>query len=213
MLASVSSIQPAIQGSHNTPQHSLGTEKEPLEENKETGKTDTDESQQQAFKEFSREDQVKIQRLKSRDLEVKAHEQAHLSAAGVLAIGGASFIYTKGPNGVRYATGGEVSIDTSKVEDDPFATIRKADAIRRAALAPANPSSQDQLVASNATSMAEIARTDLIQLAQEEKQILKEAKDSGEEQEGEEDTPENNKNFDTHANSVSSSGSLVDISV
>jgi hypothetical protein len=130
----------------------------------------TDVARQEADKlaakseaELTLQEQAKVQQLKQRDLEVKAHEQAHLNAAGSLAVSGASFTYTTGPNGVRYATGGEVSIDTSQVANDPAATIRKADIIRRAALAPMNPSPQDYSVASQATEMAAQARSELIQ--------------------------------------------------
>jgi len=119
-------------------------------------------SKQTESEKTDKEQQSKVQQLKNRDSEVRAHEQAHLSAAGAFATSGASFSFTKGSDGGSYATGGEVSIDTSPVKDDPAATIRKADIIRRAALAPASPSSQDQAVASKATAMAEKARSELI---------------------------------------------------
>ncbi len=48
-----------------------------------------------------------------RDREVRAHEMAHLAAAGGLASSGATFTYQHGPDGVSYAIGGEVKIDTS----------------------------------------------------------------------------------------------------
>jgi hypothetical protein len=108
-----------------------------------------------------------IESLKARDREVRAHEQAHISASGGLAIGGASFTYQQGPDGKRYAIGGEVNIDTSPVPGDPSATLRKAETIRRAALAPANPSSQDYKVASKAAQMATKAQMDIIKLQQE----------------------------------------------
>jgi hypothetical protein len=116
-------------------------------------KSEASNSTQDAFQD--QQDLKQIQQLKSRDLEVKTHEQAHLSAAGSLATGGASFTYATGSNGVRYAVDGEVNIDTSSVNGDPAATLRKADTIPRAALAPANPSSQDQQVVAKASAMAE----------------------------------------------------------
>jgi len=100
-------------------------------------------------------------KLKSRDQEVRRHEQAHLAAAGGLAAGGASFSYKTGPDGKRYAVGGEVNIDTSPVPGDPNATIHKAQQIRRAALAPADPSPQDRTVAASASAMEIQARRDL----------------------------------------------------
>lgn len=124
-------------------------------------------SQKQAEDKLSLRQQSEIQALQDRDREVRNHEQAHLSAAGGIAIGGAHFSYTTGPDGKRYATGGDVGIDTSTVTGDPEATIRKAETIRRAALAPANPSSQDQSVAAKAAEMANKARTELLRLQQD----------------------------------------------
>jgi len=109
------------------------------------------------------EDQLRqLETLKKRDREVRMHEQAHLSAAGGIAISGASFQFVVGPDGQRYAVGGEVSIDTSEVTSDPAATLRKAETIRRAALAPAQPSSQDYSVASAAAAMANKASAELL---------------------------------------------------
>ena len=105
-------------------------------------------------------DQAVIQQLKQRDIEVKAHEQAHASVGGAHA-GSASFTYTRGPNGTLYATGGEVGIDTSPVADDPQATLQKARQVQAAALAPLNPSSQDRAVAARASQMAANAIADL----------------------------------------------------
>ena len=104
-----------------------------------------------------------LEQLKARDREVRAHEAAHKAAAGSLARGGASFDYQTGPDGRRYAVGGEVSIDTAPVPGDPRATIERAQIIRRAANAPAQPSSQDRQVAAAATRMEAEARQELLQ--------------------------------------------------
>jgi len=104
-----------------------------------------------------------IQRLKARDREVRAHEAAHIAAGAGLIRGGASFSYQRGPDGIQYATGGEVSIDTSKVANNPEATIQKAAQIRSAALAPAQPSAQDRNVAAKAAQLAIEARAELNQ--------------------------------------------------
>ena len=48
-----------------------------------------------------------------------------------------------------YAVGGEVKIDTSK-ENTPQATISKMQKVKKAALAPAQPSAQDRSVAAKA---------------------------------------------------------------
>lgn len=101
-----------------------------------------------------------ISQLKSRDREVRAHEMAHLSAAGSYAQG-MSFTYQTGPDGKRYAIGGEVGIDTSPVANDPQATLQKAMVIQSAALAPAEPSAQDMRVASSASQMMMQARAEM----------------------------------------------------
>ena len=112
-------------------------------------------------KQLSEEEKRHLQQLQQRDREVRAHEQAHMAAAGGLARGGASFSFVSGPDGRRYATGGEVSIDTSAVSGDPAASLQKASRISQAALAPAQPSSQDMRVASRAAQMAQEARVEI----------------------------------------------------
>lgn len=119
--------------------------------------TDTKSSSQ----DLSETDFRVIAELKKIDRGVRAHEAAHLAAAGGLARGGASFTYTKGPDGQRYAVGGEVSIDTSPERDDPEATILKAQRIQAAALAPAQPSDADRAVAASAAQMATTARAEI----------------------------------------------------
>jgi hypothetical protein len=112
--------------------------------------------------ELPKEQQQQVKELAARDREVKAHEAAHKAAGGGLT-GPASFSYTTGPDGKRYATGGEVSVDTSKVPGDPQATLIKANQIRAAALAPAEPSGQDRKVAAQASQMAADARAEMTQ--------------------------------------------------
>ncbi|MCC6923078.1 MAG: hypothetical protein IT525_08430 [Nitrosomonas sp.] len=102
-----------------------------------------------------------ISELRIRDLEVRAHELAHLAAAGGIAKGGPTFDYQRGPDGKLYAVGGEVQIDTSGVPGDPEATLQKAEQIQRAALAPAQPSAQDRSVAMAAAAMAAEARAEI----------------------------------------------------
>lgn len=104
-----------------------------------------------------------LSRLKALDREVRAHEMAHVMAGGSLVRKGASYQYEMGPNGVRYAISGEVSIDASPVEDDPAATIQKMQKVKRAALAPAEPSAQDRSVAASAAQTEATARQELAQ--------------------------------------------------
>ncbi len=128
----------------------------------------------------SEEDARIIQQLQATDREVRAHEQAHKAAAGPYAVGGPTFQYTTGPDGKRYAVGGEVQIDTAPVPDNPEATIVKAQTIRRAALAPADPSGQDRQVAAAATQLETQAR----QQIQEEQRAENQEKTEKNEEEG-----------------------------
>jgi hypothetical protein len=106
------------------------------------------------------QEQRQIEKLKQVDRAVRAHEQAHLAAAGGLAVSAATYSYRLGPDGKDYAVAGEVSIDTSPGKT-PAETISKARRIEAAALAPADPSSQDQAVASRAEQMAMKAQQEL----------------------------------------------------
>ncbi len=129
---------------------------------------DSPQAKREALKDPNSNESRQLQGLKKRDREVRTHELAHLSAAGRHSRGGPSFEYERGPDGQRYAVGGHVEIDTSAVAGDPEATLRKAEVIRRAALAPANPSAQDRSVAASASGMAAEARREIAQLNLEE---------------------------------------------
>lgn len=121
------------------------------------------------------QEQRQINELATRDREVRAHEQAHASVGGQYA-GSPTYSFERGPNGVNYAVGGEVSIDTSPVPNDPEATLRKAQVIRAAASAPAEPSPQDRRVAAQAASLENEARAQLA--AQSASDVQKAAQES-----------------------------------
>ncbi len=121
--------------------------------------------------ELSEEEQQQVGELKQRDAEVRAHEQAHLAAAGGNASGGASFEYQTGPDGRRYAVGGEVQIDPAPVDGDPQATIQKLQQIRAAALAPGSPSSQDRAVAAQAAAAIQEANAEQAQQQSEPEEM------------------------------------------
>lgn len=108
------------------------------------------------------DDRGVITELKTRDREVRAHEAAHAAVGGQHA-GAPTYAFKNGPNGVSYAVSGEVSISTSTISGNPQATLQKAQQIQRAALAPAEPSTQDRHVAAQATQMAQQARVDIAQ--------------------------------------------------
>jgi hypothetical protein len=100
-----------------------------------------------------------VTRLKQRDIEVRNHEAAHMAAAGSFG-GGASYSYVTGPDGNRYAVGGEVPVRMVGGRT-PEEAIRNAAQVRAAALAPAEPSSQDRAVAAEASAMEADARAEL----------------------------------------------------
>ncbi len=108
--------------------------------------------------ELSEEERQQVARLAEADRDVRAHEQAHRAAAGPYARGATSFTFVTGPDGKQYAVGGEVQIDVSPVPGDPEATVRKAQVIKAAANATANPSPEDRQVAQQAQQMEQQAR-------------------------------------------------------
>lgn len=116
--------------------------------------------------ELSEAESRQVEKLARTDREVRAHEQRHIAAGSGVVTGGPSFSYTTGPDGRRYAVGGEVSIDASPGRT-PEETLVKAQQIRRAALAPADPSGQDRQVAAAAARMEIEARQALAEKARE----------------------------------------------
>ena len=80
--------------------------------------------------------------------------------------GGPTFTYVTGPDGRQYAVAGEVKLDMSP-EEDPEATLRKAEAIQAAAVAPAEASGQDRAVAAKAQRMAREAERELTEQRKE----------------------------------------------
>lgn len=151
---------------YNSPVHILET------------RTNSHARKDQLSSSHSQGEQEEIAKLRARDKEVRAHEHAHSAAAGGLAKGGATFTYERGPDGRQYAVGGEVSIDTSPIAGDPEATIRKAQQIRAAALAPADPSSQDRAVAASTAALEAQARQELAKEKEEAKKESSEAPSS-----------------------------------
>ena len=119
---------------------------------------------------LSAAEQATVRALKSRDLEVRQHEQAHLSAAGSLARSSAGFTMQTGPDGQRYAIGGEVQIDVSPGKT-PEETLIKARIILAAALAPAEPSGPDRSIAARASSMEMQAHAEIAQRSRGEQKL------------------------------------------
>jgi hypothetical protein len=109
--------------------------------------------------------------LRSADRRVRSHEQIHLALAGPYAGSSASYITVRGPDGRSYVVGGSVRVDLKPVPGDPEATIRKAQAIRRAAYGPMSPSAADMRVAAEAYRMEVQARKELEEEEQGSSQI------------------------------------------
>lgn len=137
------------------------SEQTPTIKKADTGKT-SDASEESNHEIYSEAELDKISTLKSVDVEVSAHERAHASVGGEHT-GTPSYSYETGPDGVKYAVSGEVSIDTSIIQGDPQATLQKAQQIKAAALAPMEPSGQDRKVAAKADQMATQARNDILE--------------------------------------------------
>lgn len=117
---------------------------------------------------LTEEEQAEVEDLKARDQEVRTHEQAHKSAGGQYAAA-PTYTYERGPDGKQYVTDGEVSIDIGE-ESDPQATINKMQVVKRAAMAPAQPSAQDRRVYAEATQKEAQARQELNEQKAEEAQ-------------------------------------------
>lgn len=132
------------------------------------GNSEQQDSQQQAKQQEARQQQVEqqeqqqIQELKSRDQEVKTHEQAHAAIGGRYA-GAPSYSYERGPDGNQYAVAGEVQIDIAPIPGDPQGTVQKMQQVRSAALAPAEPSSADRRIAAEAMQRQMQAQAELVQ--------------------------------------------------
>lgn len=95
------------------------------------------------------------------NVEVKAHERAHMAALGAYAAGPINYNYITLPDGSKYAVGGSIKVDLTPVPGDPEATIRKARAIINAAGAVSSPSPADMRVAAQAYQMEMQAQREL----------------------------------------------------
>ena len=128
--------------------------------NRSEGADNESKQQERIQEQQQKQDLELIRTLSQREAEVHAHENAHSAVGGQYA-GSASYTYQRGPDGVNYAVGGEVSIDVSVIPGDPAATLQKMQLVQRAALAPAEPSAQDRKVAALAAQQANQARAEL----------------------------------------------------
>ena len=108
---------------------------------------------------LSEADQKKVQALKERDQEVRAHERAHATTGGHLA-GAPNYRFERGPDGQTYAVEGDVAIQMPNSKD-PAVRAEEARQVKAAATAPAKPSSQDLKVAASAARIEQEAMAEL----------------------------------------------------
>lgn len=161
------------------------------QEQQEQQKEQSSKQAEAAKKQVEQTETLELRELKSRDSEVRTHEQAHAAVGGRFA-GSPTYSFKRGPDGNNYAVGGEVSISTSPVAGDPAATISKMQQVRAAALAPAEPSGQDRKVAAEAIQGITQARTDQIKQAAEEREVQAQERAA----EAEESAPADEQNVD-----------------
>lgn len=198
-------VQAESRSGEKNPQEAVSTEQEAV--STESDKESTNAAAT-ADLQLSEADQNALAQLSARDREVRAHEAAHSNAGGRFA-GAPSYTFEQGPDGSSYAVGGEVSIDVAPIAGNPEATIQKAQTVRRAALAPAQPSSQDRAVAAQAAAIELAARQELLAVQAEQGQPLAESdSEVGSSQQAVQSSdiePEGSATEDAN-NSVSSSG-------
>ncbi len=178
-------LRQAIEGRQQDPQHNGSqqgqSEQQSSQQHNQQHASDQPSSGQQGFQQSSQqqagsegsperrgataqqlsvEELEQLEWLQQRDDEVRQHERAHASVGGQYA-GAPSYDFKRGPDGGQYAVGGEVPIDVSPIADDPAATIQKMQQVRRAALAPAEPSGADRSIAAQAAMQEAVARQEL----------------------------------------------------
>ena len=98
--------------------------------------------------------QQKNKIIDQRYKEIYTHEKAHKNAAGSL---GGSIVIEKNSQGIP--TGGHVDIKMPALDkENPDKTIKHADIVIKAAMAPGDPSSQDYKVAAEAKAIRNKAK-------------------------------------------------------
>ncbi|MCP4269219.1 MAG: hypothetical protein GY777_27230 [Candidatus Brocadiaceae bacterium] len=79
----------------------------------------------------SPEEQKEIEKIRKNSRNVKRRELVYRAVVGNHVRGAASFQYETGPDGMKYAIAGHTAIDTRPIINNPEASIRKAQAIKR----------------------------------------------------------------------------------
>ena len=120
----------------------------------------TADDQFSSREELTADDQRELSRLAEMDRRVKAREQAYLAASRGQARA-ATVRYVTGPDGQPYAVDADLDVDAGPVEGNPELTLAKAETAEAAALAAADPSPRDRMMAAQARRIAEEARQKL----------------------------------------------------
>lgn len=113
-------------------------------------------------RELRPQERAQVQKLRQRDRRVRAHEQAHVRAGGGVTGGAVRYQYRLGPDGKRYAVGGRVT-PHGHVTASSQSGAEQAAAVRRAALAPTKPSTQDRIAADQAFILEQKAHSEMEQ--------------------------------------------------
>ncbi|MCW5942061.1 MAG: hypothetical protein KIS66_07500 [Fimbriimonadaceae bacterium] len=127
-------------------------------EDRETGK---EVALRKSLEQMTPAEREELRRLRDKDRAIRSAENFREAVAGRYVSGNVRFRYARGPDGKPYAVEAQADFDTEPVLGDPRATLRKADAIKRAALATMSP--EDRAAALRAELRAEEARRDLRQ--------------------------------------------------
>lgn len=130
------------------PNKSIETNKSTVDNNPKKIKASTQSTEKENLAHFA--EKLEIKDLIIRDQQVRSHEIAHSTVGGAYT-GSPTYFFTTGPDGKKYATKGEVSVDLSIVKDSYRLTIAKMQKVHDAALAPLDPSVKDTRIADKAT--------------------------------------------------------------
>ena len=98
-----------------------------------------------------------IRRFEQNEAQIIRHVSSHV-AAGHQYTSPPQYDYRSSIDSQHFISSGEVSFDTSAIQDNPPKTLAKALLIHAAALAPLNLSLQDISVAQQASTIAQVAR-------------------------------------------------------
>ena len=149
--AAYASISPEAIALYNAEQQTGDGSESGREGNSQTGE-----------EELTQQEQREVSELKTTDAEVKAHEHAHKAAAAGLSTSAPNYEYETGPDGKKYVVAGDVNV-SYRSSSDPEVNLKNAQQLRAAALAPADPSSQDRKVAMQAEREIAQARQEILE--------------------------------------------------